>query len=82
MALGKEYGICQQVLSRIVTGKTWKQVLKPPYVLTASKLTFADPEKVREVARQGEAMGTSEARTDVGIWNRSRQGRPLPKADA
>jgi hypothetical protein len=30
--------------------------------LTASKLTFADPEKVREVARRGEAMGTSEAK--------------------
>jgi hypothetical protein len=30
--------------------------------LTASKLTFADAEKVREVARRGEAMDTSEAR--------------------
>jgi hypothetical protein len=26
------------------------------------KLTFADPEKVRELARRGEALGTSEAR--------------------
>jgi hypothetical protein len=37
--------------------------------LTASKLTFADPEKVGEVARRGEALGTSEARQtlDYGI---------------
>lgn len=26
------------------------------------KLTFADPDKIRELARRGEAMGTSEAR--------------------
>lgn len=26
------------------------------------KLTFVDPEKIRELARRGEAMGTSEAR--------------------
>jgi hypothetical protein len=26
------------------------------------KLTFADPEKIRELARRGEAWGTSEAR--------------------
>ena len=26
------------------------------------KLTFTDPEKIRELARRGDAMGTSEAR--------------------
>jgi hypothetical protein len=26
------------------------------------KLTFADPEKIRELARRGEALGTSESR--------------------
>lgn len=26
------------------------------------KLTFADPEKIRELARRGEALGTSEAK--------------------
>ena len=26
------------------------------------KLTFADPDKIRELARRGEAMGTSESR--------------------
>jgi hypothetical protein len=37
--------------------------LKTPLPRT---FTFADPEKIRELARRGEAWGDSESRADVG----------------
>jgi hypothetical protein len=41
--------------------------LKTPLPRT---LTFADPEKIRELARRGEAWGTSEARQMLDMGSR------------
>jgi hypothetical protein len=41
------------------------------------KLTFADPEKIRELARRGEAWGDIRGKADAGTRDRDGQGWSL-----
>jgi hypothetical protein len=45
------------------------------------KLTFNDPEKIRELARRGEAWGTSEARQMLEHAIETGRGGNLPEVD-
>jgi hypothetical protein len=45
------------------------------------KLTFSDPEKSRELARRGEAWGTSESRQMLEHAIENGRGRCPPEAD-
>jgi hypothetical protein len=49
--------------------------------LAAGKLTFTDPEKIREQARRGEVWGESEP-ADVGARHCDRQRWNLPESGA
>jgi hypothetical protein len=55
---------CHQVYMYFFLRSGWQVQFLLPDLKTPlpKKLTFADPEKIRELARRGEAWGTSEAR--------------------
>jgi hypothetical protein len=46
------------------------------------ELTFSDPEKIRELAKRGEAWGDSESRQILGTCDRGRQRWGLSETDA
>jgi hypothetical protein len=55
---------CHQVYMYFFKRGGWEVQFLLPDLKTPlpPKLTFADPEKIRELARRGEALGTSEAK--------------------
>lgn len=57
------------------------------HAVAVTSSTFADPEKIRELARRGEALGTSEARQMLerdrhGVAEKSHEHVGLVDADA
>jgi hypothetical protein len=58
--------------------KGWQVQLTEADLKTPRMFTFADPEKIRELARRGEALVSIRSETDAGAWDRDWQGWGLP----
>jgi hypothetical protein len=75
---------CHQIYMYFFKRGSWEVQFLLPDLKTPlpKKLTFADPEKIRELARRGEALGTSEAKQmlEYAIEDRGGAGRDLPAA--